>query len=94
MDAELRPQLLARREEDQRVRHLIAPPRDGRPVPVPRGIAEDWQAVDAANTAWLARVVRGAAPVRGRGPGRLDERCAAAGLDPIAEYAARLREHR
>jgi hypothetical protein len=173
MDAELRAQLLARRDEDQRVRHLVAPPRGGRPVPVPRDIAEDWQAVDGANTAWLAGVVaergwpghtlagpdgaeaawllaqhaddrpdlqreflvalraavaadeappghlayledrvRVAAsrpqrygtqftwsngqlcPYDVEDPGRLDERRAAAGLDSIAAYTARLREQR
>jgi uncharacterized protein DUF6624 len=172
MDEELRAQLLARRDEDQRVRHLIAPPRDGQPVRVPDDIAEEWRAVDSANTAWLAEVVArhgwpgrtlagddGAeaawllaqhadhqpemqrafldalrAAVAGNeasrtllayledrvrvhagrpqlygtqftwadgelrpfpveDPDRLDERRADAGLDPIAEYAARLREH-
>lgn len=57
MDDGLRAQLLARRDEDQRVRHrLPRPPRRG-PVRVPDDVAEQWRRVDEDNTLWLTDVV-------------------------------------
>ena len=57
MDEDLRAQLLARSEEDQRVRRLVDVPRDGRPTRLPDDVAEQWDRADASNTAWLAEVV-------------------------------------
>ncbi len=50
MDEELRAALLARRDEDQRVRMALPPPGQYRVVP--DEIAEMMR-VDEANTAWL-----------------------------------------
>jgi hypothetical protein len=54
VDEELRQELLARRERDQRIRHLAAAqahPDTGR---LPDGLGEQWQSVDDDNTWWLA----------------------------------------
>jgi hypothetical protein len=57
VDDGLRAELLARRDEDQRVRHLISrPPGDG-PVRVPDDVAREWRRVDEDNTACLAELV-------------------------------------
>jgi hypothetical protein len=57
MDEELRAELLARRDEDQRVRGLVLR-RPGRALtPLPDDLAEQWRRVDQDNTRWLAEVV-------------------------------------
>ena len=53
MDEELRDELLARRDEDQRIRHLTserAEPETGR---LPDELSTEWQVIDSGNTRWL-----------------------------------------
>lgn len=57
MDEELRQELLARAEEDQRVRRLVSPPKGQHMVRLPDEVAEEWQRVDTENTRWLADLV-------------------------------------
>jgi hypothetical protein len=57
MDEELRRELLARAEEDQRVRRLAVPPKGQHQVRLPDDIAEEWHRVDTENTRWLADLV-------------------------------------
>jgi hypothetical protein len=57
MDEELRRELLARAEEDQRVRRLVAPPKGQFEVRVPDEVAEEWRRVDTGNTRWLADIL-------------------------------------
>lgn len=57
MDDDLRAQLLARRDEDQRVRHLLPRSSGDGPVRVPDDVAEQWRRVDEDNTLWLTEVV-------------------------------------
>lgn len=53
MDAELRAELLARREEDQRVRQAAM----GSGVAgLPPGLLAEWRRMDEANTGWLAEL--------------------------------------
>ena len=54
VDDELRWGLLARREEDQRIRHLAAARADPDTGRLPGGLGEQWQCVDDDNTRWLA----------------------------------------
>lgn len=54
VDDELRRELLARREEDQRIRHLAAARADPDTDRLPDGLGEQWQSVDDDNTRWLA----------------------------------------
>jgi hypothetical protein len=54
VDEELRRALLARREEDQRIRHLGSARADPDTGRVPDDLGEQWQSVDADNTRWLA----------------------------------------
>jgi hypothetical protein len=54
VDDELRRELLARREEDQRVRHLACERSDPDTGRLPDDLAERWQRVDHDNTRWLA----------------------------------------
>jgi hypothetical protein len=53
MDDELRRELLRRRDEDQRVRQLVAPPKGQHMVRLPDDVAAEWQRVDDDNTRWL-----------------------------------------
>ena len=46
MDEELQRELVARAEEDQRVRRLVAPPKGQYEVRLPDDVAEEWQRVD------------------------------------------------
>ena len=56
MDEELRSELLTRRDEDQRVRHLVE--FKGRAVAVlPDDIAAQLQQVDESNTRWLGQLL-------------------------------------
>jgi hypothetical protein len=57
VDAELRQELLARRDEDQRVRNLVSAPRRQYVVRLPDEVAAEWRRIDEANTRWLAEVV-------------------------------------
>jgi hypothetical protein len=54
VDEELRRQLLARREEDQRIRHLASARADPDTGRLPDDLGEQWQSVDDGNTRWLA----------------------------------------
>jgi len=57
MDEELRQELLARAEEDQRVRRRAAPPKGQYEIRLPDEVAEEWERVHAENTRWLAELV-------------------------------------
>ena len=57
VDEELRQELLARAEEDQRVRRLAAPPKGQYEFRLPDDVAEEWRRVDTENTRWLADLV-------------------------------------
>lgn len=57
MDEELRRELLARRDEDQRIRHLVSSPPGGYMVRPPDDLAAEWQRIDQENTRWLAEVL-------------------------------------
>jgi hypothetical protein len=57
VDEELRRELLARAEEDQRVRRLASPPKGQYEFRLPDDVAEEWQRVDHDNTRWLADLV-------------------------------------
>jgi len=57
VDEELRRELLSRRDEDQRVRHLVSPPRGQHVVKLPDEVAAQWQRADESNTHWLGEVV-------------------------------------
>lgn len=57
MDARLRAELLARRDDDQRVRHLVAPPPGQYSVRLPDDVAAEWKRVDSGNTRWLGELV-------------------------------------
>jgi len=56
VDEELRRELLARAEEDQRVRRLAAPSK-GHQARLPHEVAEEWRRVDTENTRRLADLV-------------------------------------
>ncbi|HEV2376663.1 MAG TPA: DUF6624 domain-containing protein [Streptosporangiaceae bacterium] len=58
MDEELQRELLARRDEDQRIRTLVSPPAGQYLVRLPDEVALQWQRVDDDNTRWLAELVR------------------------------------
>ena len=57
MDEELQRELLARAEEDQRVRRLASPPMGQHEFRLPVEVAEEWHRVDTGNTRWLADLV-------------------------------------
>ena len=57
MDEELQRELLARAEEDQRVRRLASPPKGQHEFRLPDEVAEEWHRVDTDNTRWLADLV-------------------------------------
>jgi Family of unknown function (DUF6624) len=57
VDEELRRELLARRDEDQRIRALVSPPQGQRAVRLPDEVAEEWQRIDEDNTRWLGELV-------------------------------------
>jgi hypothetical protein len=54
VDEELRRELLARAEEDQRVRHQMSPPKGQYEIRLSEEAAEQWRRVDTENTRWLA----------------------------------------
>jgi hypothetical protein len=53
VDEELRRELLARRDEDQRIRTVLSPPRGQYMVQLPDEVAARWQRIDEDNTRWL-----------------------------------------
>jgi hypothetical protein len=55
VDEELRAELLARRDEDQRIRRKAAESAPGPHMPSPPLLTE-WQRIDQANTRWLAEL--------------------------------------
>jgi hypothetical protein len=57
MDEQLRRELLARRDEDQRVRQLVSPPKGPHVPRLPDEAAAEWQRVDADNTRWLGELL-------------------------------------
>ena len=57
MDEELQRELVARAEEDQRVRRLASPPKGQYEFRLPDEVAEEWRRVDTGNTRWLADLV-------------------------------------
>jgi uncharacterized protein DUF6624 len=57
VDEELRRELLARREEDQRIRHLAAARADPDTGRLPDDLGEQWHGIDDDNTRWLADVL-------------------------------------
>jgi hypothetical protein len=57
VDAELRRELLARRDEDQRVRIMVPMPRGQHTTVLSDDQAAEWERVDQDNTRWLSAVV-------------------------------------
>ena len=57
MDEELRRELLARRDEDQRIRTLVSPPQGQHRVRLPDEVAAEWQRIDEDNTRWLGELL-------------------------------------
>ena len=57
MDEELRRELLARSEEDQRIRNLVSAQSGRHMVRLPEELAAEWQRIDEENTRWLAEVL-------------------------------------
>jgi len=57
VDEELRRELLARAEEDRRVRHQVSPPKGQYEVRLSEEAAEEWRRVDTGNTRWLAGIL-------------------------------------
>ena len=57
MDEELRRELLARRDEDQRIRNLAAPPQGQYMARLPDEVAAEWQRIDEENTRWLGELL-------------------------------------
>lgn len=85
MDEELRRELLARGDEDQRIRALVSPPPGQHTVRLPDEVAERWHRIDEDNTRWLGEVLSA-----GGWPGRTlvgEDGAAAAWL--LAQHADR-----
>jgi len=57
VDEDLRRELLARRDEDQRIRTLVSPPRGQHAIRLPDEVAAQWRRVDEDNTRWLRELV-------------------------------------
>ena len=57
VDEELRRELLARREEDQRIRNLASPPQGQYMARLPDEVATEWQRIDEENTRWLGELL-------------------------------------
>jgi hypothetical protein len=53
VDEELRQELLRRRDDDQRVRQLVSPPKGQHVARLPDEVAAEWQQIDDDNTVWL-----------------------------------------
>jgi hypothetical protein len=59
VDEELRRELLARRDEDQRILTAVRSPKGQYTVPLPDEAAARWQGIDEDNTRWLGEVLHG-----------------------------------
>ena len=57
MDEELRRELLARGDEDQRIRALVSPPQGQYVVRLPDEVAAEWHRIDEDNTRWLGELL-------------------------------------
>jgi len=57
VDEELRAELLARREEDQRIRHAAMEASDPKTGRLPDNLGAEWNRIDTANTEWLNDLV-------------------------------------
>ncbi len=57
VDEDLRRDLLARRDEDQRIRKLVSPPRGQHTIRLPDEVAAQWRRIDEDNTRWLSDLV-------------------------------------
>jgi hypothetical protein len=57
MDEELRQELLARRDEDQRIRTMVPMPRGQHMAVLSDEQAAEWARVDGDNTRWLGEIV-------------------------------------
>lgn len=57
VDEELRRELLARRDEDQRIRNLVSPPQGQYMARLPDEVAAEWQRIDEENTRWLGELL-------------------------------------
>lgn len=57
VDEQLRRELLARRDEDQRVRRSVSPPKGQYMPQLPDEVATEWQRVDADNTRWRGELL-------------------------------------
>jgi hypothetical protein len=57
VDEELRRELLARRDEDQRIRRLISAQGGPGPAQLSEEIRAEWHRIDRANTRWLGEVL-------------------------------------
>ena len=57
MDELLRRELLARRDEHQRVRSLVSPPKGQYTVTLSGEQAAEWERIDTDNTRWLGEVL-------------------------------------
>jgi hypothetical protein len=57
VDEELRAELLARREEDQRIRHAAMAASDPETGRLPDDLGAEWHRIDTANTEWLNDLV-------------------------------------
>jgi hypothetical protein len=57
MDEDLRRELLARRDEDQRIRTLVSALPGQHTVRLPDEVAAQWQRIDEDNTRWLTELV-------------------------------------
>ena len=57
MDEELHRELIARRDEDLRIRTLVSPPKGQHTARLPDQVAAEWQRIDQDNTRWLGEVL-------------------------------------
>ena len=57
VDEELRRELLARCEEDQRIRNLVSAQPGRHMVRLPEELVAEWQRIDEQNSRWLAEVL-------------------------------------
>ena len=57
VDEELRRELLARCEEDQRIRNLVSAQPGRHMVRLPEELVAEWRRIDEENTRWLAEVL-------------------------------------
>jgi hypothetical protein len=57
VDEELRRELLARRDEDQRIRNLASRPQGQYMARLPDEVAAQWQRIDEENSRWLGELL-------------------------------------